>query len=77
MTSPFLKIEPVARHLLGDPNHALSTKTELRYGKKGSLTRGGLYDYTLRRTADGLRISRKKITFIDDRLEGPIDIYHM
>jgi 3-phenylpropionate/cinnamic acid dioxygenase small subunit len=47
------------------------------YGKKGSLTRGGLYDYTLRRTDDGLRISRKKITFIDDRLEGPIDIYHM
>lgn len=47
------------------------------YGKKGSMTRGGLYDYILRRTDGGLKIARKKITFIDDRLEGPIDVYHM
>ena len=47
------------------------------YGKKGSLTRGGLYDYTLRRIDGALRIARKKISFIDDRLEGPIDVYHM
>jgi hypothetical protein len=31
------KIEPIARRLLGEPNRALSTKTELRYGTKGSL----------------------------------------
>jgi hypothetical protein len=30
-------IEPVARRLLGDPNRAHSTKTEWRYGRKGSL----------------------------------------
>ncbi len=30
-------IDLVARRLLGDPNRALSTKTELRYGRKGSL----------------------------------------
>ncbi len=47
------------------------------YGKKGSMTRGGLYDYTLRRVDTALKIARKKITFIDDRLEGPIDVYHM
>ena len=47
------------------------------YGKKGSMTRGGLYDYVLRRVDGGLKIARKKITFIDDRLEGPIDVYHM
>ncbi len=47
------------------------------YGKKGSMTRGGLYDYVLRRIDGGLKIARKKITFIDDRLEGPIDVYHM
>jgi hypothetical protein len=35
MTS--FSIEPVARHLLGDPNQALSTKTELRWGRKGAL----------------------------------------
>ncbi len=47
------------------------------YGKKGGMTRGGLYDYTLRRVDGALLIARKKITFIDDRLEGPIDVYHM
>ncbi len=31
------EIEPVARRLLSGPNRALSTKTELRYGRKGSL----------------------------------------
>ena len=41
------------------------------------MTRGGLYDYTLRRVDGVLKIARKKITFIDDRLEGPIDVYHM
>jgi RecA-family ATPase len=31
-------IEPVARELLGEPNRALSSKTELRYGSRGSLS---------------------------------------
>ncbi len=47
------------------------------YGIRGAFTRGGRYDYLLRRTARGLRIARKKITMIDDKLEGPIDIYHV
>ena len=47
------------------------------YGKKGGLTRASLYDFRFRRTDEGLRIVRKKITFIDDRLEGPIDVYHL
>ncbi len=29
------------------------------------------------RGGGALAIARKKITFIDDRLEGPIDIYHL
>lgn len=33
-----LSIEPIARSLLGDPNAQLSSKTELRYGKRGSLS---------------------------------------
>jgi len=37
MTAGDLSIEPFVRRLLGDPNRALSTKTELRYGRKGSL----------------------------------------
>ena len=47
------------------------------YGKKGGMTRGGLYDFMLRRVDGTLKIARKKITFIDDRLEGPVDVYHM
>ncbi|MHB1302446.1 MAG: DUF7146 domain-containing protein [Acidiphilium sp.] len=30
-------IEPVARHLLGEPNRELSTRSELRFGSHGSL----------------------------------------
>ena len=40
------------------------------YGKKGGLTRASLYDFRMRRENDELKITRKKITFIDDRLEG-------
>jgi 3-phenylpropionate/cinnamic acid dioxygenase small subunit len=47
------------------------------FGKKGGITRASLYDYTLRKTDDGLRIAKKKITFIDDRLEGAVDVYHL
>lgn len=48
------------------------------YDSRGnSTTRSGSYDYELRRTPEGLRIARKRITMIDDRLEGPIDVYHI
>lgn len=48
------------------------------YGKMGALTRASLYDFALRHGEGGrLRIARKKIILIDDRLEGPIDIYHL
>jgi hypothetical protein len=42
-------IEPVARILLGEPNQALSSKLELRYGSRGSLSidlkKGTWYDH--------------------------------
>ncbi len=47
------------------------------YGKKGGMTRASLYDFVIRRVGDDLKIVRKKITFIDDRLEGPVDVYHL
>ena len=31
-------IEPVARHLLGEPNKALSNRTQLRFGSHGSVS---------------------------------------
>jgi 3-phenylpropionate/cinnamic acid dioxygenase small subunit len=48
------------------------------YGaKKGATTRASLYDFALKRVGGVLRIARKKITFIDDRLQGAVDIYHL
>ena len=47
------------------------------YGKRGAATRGSLYDFAFRRIDGVLKIARKKITFIDDRLDGPIDVYHL
>jgi benzoate/toluate 1,2-dioxygenase subunit beta len=47
------------------------------YGIRGSFTRGGRYEYRLRNTAQGLRIARKKIIMIDDKLEGPVDVFHV
>lgn len=44
---------------------------------RGPSTRGGLYEYALRETPDGLRIARKKVFIHDDRIVGPIDIYNV
>jgi hypothetical protein len=38
MTDFAVSIEPIARHLLGEPNQRLSSKAELRYGARGSLS---------------------------------------
>lgn len=61
----------------GDSVEATANCLVHTYGKKGSMTRGGMYDFVFRRTDAGLKIARKKIVFIDDRLEGPVDIYHL
>ena len=61
----------------GDEVQATANCIVHSYGKKGSLTRGSLYDFTLRRVEGELKICRKKIVFVDDRLEGPIDVYHL
>lgn len=48
------------------------------YDSRGqTTTRSGSYDYMLRKAGGGFVIARKKITMIDDRLEGPIDVYHV
>ena len=61
----------------GDEVQATANCIVHSYGKKGSITRGSLYDFTLRRVDGELKICRKKIVFVDDRLEGPIDVYHL
>ncbi|HJY76816.1 MAG TPA: aromatic-ring-hydroxylating dioxygenase subunit beta [Burkholderiales bacterium] len=46
-------------------------------GLRGDLTRSGSYEYTLERGAGSLKILRKKIIMINDRLIGPVDFYHV
>jgi len=57
--------------------HAAASWIVHTYSQRGSATRSGRYDYVLRRGPDGLRIAFKKITMIDDRLIGPVDVYHV
>jgi len=79
---------PMARtaHLVGGimVDEASDTQIKARaswmvhcYGLHGAITRGGWYEYTLQRTGDALRIDRKKITMIDDKLVGPVDFFHV
>jgi 3-phenylpropionate/cinnamic acid dioxygenase small subunit len=42
---------------------------------EGTHTFFGLYDHTLRRTADGLRIARKRTVLMNDLIPGVLDIY--
>ena len=65
-------------NITGDEILAFANCLVHSFGKHGGQTRASLYDFTLRRVDKGsLKIARKKITFIDDRLEGPIDVYHL
>ena len=41
------------------------------------ILRAGRYRYRLRRTQDGLRIVRKTVTVLDDRIVGPIDVFNI
>ena len=46
--------------------------------RKGPRSHGGRYDYTLAREPDGgLKIARKHITFLNDRVDIPLDIYNV
>jgi benzoate/toluate 1,2-dioxygenase beta subunit len=47
------------------------------YGPHGGMTRGGSYEYILRQQAEGLKIARKKIVMIDDKLVGAVDFFHV
>jgi 3-phenylpropionate/cinnamic acid dioxygenase small subunit len=47
------------------------------YGVHGSLNRGGFYEYKLRTIKGELKIAFKKIIMIDDKLIGPVDIFHV
>ena len=44
---------------------------------KGPRVHGGRYAYRLRREGEDLRIAAKKITFLNDAVDVPIDIYNI
>ena len=59
-------IADLARHLLGEPNRSLSTRTQLRFGNKGSLAveiagpkKGRWYDHEESVGGDGLELVRR------------------
>ncbi len=47
------------------------------FGVRGSATLGGYSDYTLKRIDGELRIAKKRAVLINDRLEIPVDVYHL
>jgi len=52
----------------------ISLSCDARWGKQ---LRGGLYEYLLRRTEDGLRIAGKKIVLLEDVIDGASDLNHI
>jgi 3-phenylpropionate/cinnamic acid dioxygenase small subunit len=61
----------------GDEVSATANCLVHSFGKHGSQNRGSLYDFKFRKGGEKLKIIQKKITLIDDKLEGPVDIYHL
>ena len=57
--------------------HARASWVVHSFGLHGPITRGGWYEYRLRREGEALRIARKKIIMIDDKLVGPVDFFHV
>jgi benzoate/toluate 1,2-dioxygenase subunit beta len=47
------------------------------FGIHGPLTRSGSYEYQLRQRDEVLRIARRKVTIIDEKLVGPVDVLHV
>lgn len=46
--------------------------------RKGARMHGGRYDYVLKRATSGaLQIARKHVTFLNDRVDIPLDVYNV
>ena len=45
--------------------------------RRGKIWRGGWYDYSLEKCQTGLHIQAKKITLMEDVIDGTIDIYQL
>ena len=45
--------------------------------RRGKIWRGGWYDYSLKKNQDKLDIKSKKITLLEDVIDGTVDIYQL
>ncbi len=45
--------------------------------RRGKIWRGGWYDYLLKKNQDKLDIKSKKITLLEDVIDGTVDIYQL
>ena len=45
--------------------------------RRGKIWRGGWYDYLLKKNQDKLNIKSKKITLLEDVIDGTVDIYQL
>ena len=45
--------------------------------RQGKIWRGGWYDYSLEKCQKGLHIQAKKITLMEDVIDGTVDIYQL
>ena len=61
----------------GETIDVAASWTVHQYGIKGARTHGGRYDYRLRRVDGDLKIAKKTIIFLNDRIDIPIDVYNI
>ena len=45
--------------------------------RRGKIWRGGWYDYSLEKCQKGLQIQAKKLTLMEDVIDGTVDIYQL
>jgi len=69
--------EPVITYSDHERCHASCSWICHIYSMRGVATLGGYTDYEFIRNGSALKITRKRIVLIDDRLDLPVDIYHL
>ena len=70
-------VGPVVLHRAAPQIEASCSWVTHVYGVRGAWTLGGWSDYTLIREGRNLRIRKKRVVLLDDRLEIPVDVCHL
>ena len=56
---------------------AASWTVHLYHMHKGGRVHGGRYEYKLERRAGALKIAGKKIIFLNDKVDVPLDVFNV